>query len=400
MSDNTTLNAGSGGDTIASDDIGGVKHQRVKLSLGADGSATDALGGAGAVTSGVQRVTLASDDPAVTDLAALEVLAGTIDADTSGIAAGYAAEGAALGSGVLVQGDDGTDRTNLAVDTDGHAQVDVLSSALPTGAATAAKQPALGTAGTPSADVISVQGVGGGTALPVSAASLPLPTGAATAANQTTANTSLATLAGAVNGTEMQVDVVGALPAGTNNIGDVDVLTLPNVTLAAGTNTNEVVGDAAHGAAVAGNPLLVGLEGRSTAPTAVDDGDVVRALASLLGRLVTLPYALPGSTWSYATANGGVTDTADDEAKAAVASTRHYVTSVQVINAHDSVATEVVIKDGSTVLWRGWAEQTGGGVSAKFDPPLRGTENTAINVANITNGSQTYFNLQGFSVTE
>lgn len=400
MPDNTTLNAGSGGDTIASDDIGGVKHQRVKLSLGADGSATDALGGAGAVESGVQRVTLASDDPAVTDLAALEVLAGTIDADTSGIAAGYAAEGAALGSGVLVQGDDGTDRTNLAVDTDGHAQVDVLSSALPTGAATAAKQPALGTAGTPSADVISVQGVGGGTALPVSAASLPLPTGAATAANQTTANTSLATLAGAVNGTEMQVDVVGALPAGTNNIGDVDVLTLPNVTLAAGTNTNEVVGDAAHGAAVAGNPVLVGLEGRSTAPTAVDDGDVVRALASLLGRLVTLPYALPGSTWSYATANGGVTDTADDEAKAAVASTRHYVTSVQVINAHDSTGTEVVIKDGSTVLWRGWAEQTGGGVSAKFDPPLRGTANTAINVANITNGSQTYFNLQGFSATE
>lgn len=400
MPDNTTLNAGSGGDTIASDDIGGVKHQRVKLSLGADGSATDALGGAGAVTSGVQRVTLASDDPAVTDLAALEVLAGTIDADTSGIAAGYAAEGAALGSGVLVQGDDGTDRTNLAVDTDGHAQVDVLSSALPTGAATAAKQPALGTAGTPSADVISVQGVVGGTALPVSAASLPLPTGAATAANQTTANTSLATLAGAVNGTEMQVDVVGALPAGTNNIGDVDVLTLPNVTLAAGTNTNEVVGDAAHGAAVAGNPLLVGLEGRSTAPTAVDDGDVVRALATLLGKQVTYPYALPGSTWSYATANGGVTDTADDEAKAAVASTRHYVTSVQVINAHDSTGTEVVIKDGSTVLWRGWAEQTGGGVSAKFDPPLRGTANTAINVANITNGSQTYFNLQGFSATE
>ena len=33
---------------------------------------------------------------------------------------------------------------------------------LPSGAATAAKQPALGTAGTPSADVISVQGVSGG----------------------------------------------------------------------------------------------------------------------------------------------------------------------------------------------------------------------------------------------
>ena len=38
---------------------------------------------------------------------------------------------------------------------------------LPSGAATAAKQPALGTAGTPSADVISVQGVSGGEPLSV-----------------------------------------------------------------------------------------------------------------------------------------------------------------------------------------------------------------------------------------
>ena len=37
MADNTTLNAGTGGDTIASDDILGVKFQRVKLTIGADG---------------------------------------------------------------------------------------------------------------------------------------------------------------------------------------------------------------------------------------------------------------------------------------------------------------------------------------------------------------------------
>ena len=57
-----------------------------------------------------------------------------------------------------------------------------MSSTLPTGAATAAKQPALGTAGTPSADVLSVQGVVGGIAQPISAAALPLPSGAATEA--------------------------------------------------------------------------------------------------------------------------------------------------------------------------------------------------------------------------
>lgn len=37
MADNVTLNAGSGGDTTAADDIAGVKYQRVKLTLGADG---------------------------------------------------------------------------------------------------------------------------------------------------------------------------------------------------------------------------------------------------------------------------------------------------------------------------------------------------------------------------
>jgi hypothetical protein len=37
MADNTTLPTGSGGDTIATDDIGGVKFQRVKLVHGADG---------------------------------------------------------------------------------------------------------------------------------------------------------------------------------------------------------------------------------------------------------------------------------------------------------------------------------------------------------------------------
>lgn len=37
MADNTTLNTGSGGDVIATDDIAGVKYQRVKITLGADG---------------------------------------------------------------------------------------------------------------------------------------------------------------------------------------------------------------------------------------------------------------------------------------------------------------------------------------------------------------------------
>jgi hypothetical protein len=42
--------------------------------------------------------------------------------------------------------------------------------------------------------------------------------------------TAVQALDNAVAGNELQVDVVAALPAGTNNIGDVDVLTLPDQT--------------------------------------------------------------------------------------------------------------------------------------------------------------------------
>lgn len=41
MADNTTLSTMTGGDVIATDDIAGVKYQRVKVNYGADGSAID-----------------------------------------------------------------------------------------------------------------------------------------------------------------------------------------------------------------------------------------------------------------------------------------------------------------------------------------------------------------------
>lgn len=199
------------------------------------------------------------------------------------------------------------------------------------------------------------------------------------------------------------VDVL-SIAAGDNNIGNVDIVTMPNVTLAAGTNTNEVVGDAAHGAAVSGNPVLVAGEGRSTEPTAVDDGDVVRKLHSLLGKQVVLPRALPGSTWSYAAASGGITDTTGVTVKAAAgAGIRNYVTGVQITNAHATVSTEVVIRDGAsgTVLWRSYARANAANtLHVVFDVPLRGSANTLLEVACITTGTATYFNLQGYIAAE
>lgn len=110
--------------------------------------------------------------------------------------------------------------------------VSAASLPLPSGAATSAKQPALGTAGTASTDVLTVQGITSMTPLkvdgsgvtqpvsgtfwqvtqPISAASLPLPSGASTAAKQPalgtagSPSTDVLTVQGATSMTALKVD--------------------------------------------------------------------------------------------------------------------------------------------------------------------------------------------------
>ena len=192
--DNTVLNSGTGGDTIASDDIAGIKHQRVKISVGADGAASDAV----PVSNGMD----------VTGTAVQAVgLVGQLDDTATG-----------------------------AVTENQFAPVRISTRR-----------------------ALLVEGVASGTSVPVSAASLPLPTSAATEATVSalagdvgdtadaaatagstgtlhakqrlmtsqldSIKTAVETLDNAIAGSEMQVDVVAALPAGANNIGDIDVLT-------------------------------------------------------------------------------------------------------------------------------------------------------------------------------
>lgn len=104
-----------------------------------------------------------------------------------------------------------------------------------------------------------------------------------------------------------------------------------------------------------------------------------------------------GSDWSYAAGSGGITNTTDVVLKAAVAGQRNYINALQVINVHATVATEVVVKDGSTVIWRGYAPAASKNNDLiLFNPPLAGSVNTALNAACVTTGSQTYVNAQGY----
>lgn len=225
MADNVVVTAGTG-TTIAADEVvdaslGTVKVQYVKLMDGTlDGSSKASVGSNGlsvdvkAAVLPTGASTSAKQDTIIGHVDGIEGLLTTIDTDTGSIATSAttlagAVSGSemqvdivssALPTGAATSTKQDTGNTSLA-SIDGKitavntGAVVISSSALPSGAATAAKQPALGTAGTPSADVITVQGASSMTALkvdgsgvtqPVSASSLPLPTGAATSSKQDT----------------------------------------------------------------------------------------------------------------------------------------------------------------------------------------------------------------------
>ena len=447
MADNTTLNTGSGGDTIASDDIAGIKHQRVKLSVGADGSASDAVPvSAGLDTTGaaVQAVGIVAqyDDStpsAVTEDQFAPVRMSSrrallVEGVASGTVIPVSDGGGALtvdnGGTFAVQVDAalpagtnaiGTLAANSGVDI---GDVDVTSVVPGTGATNLGKaEDAAHTTGDVGVMALSVRQDTAAALGGTDADYQPLITDASGRLHVNVGNTVTVTGTG---GTFPVTDSGGALTVDWNGtappIGAGVEATALRVTLA--TDSTGVVsvddnggaitvdnggtfvvqaGTAAHDAAISGNPVRVAGRALSSDYTAVTAGDTADIITTLTGKVVTAPHALPGQTWSYAAASGGITNTTGVTAKAAgAAGVRNYITRCQVINGHATVSTDVQIRDGAsgTVLWRGFAQAAGGGVTAVFDPPLRGTAATLVEVACGTTGSATYFNLQGYTAAE
>lgn len=158
-----------------------------------------------------------------------------------------------------------------------------------------------------------------------------------------------------------------------------------------------VIGQNAEGASVGTTPVAVALESRTSSKTSVANGAVVRPIATQDGRLITRLNAIPENEWQYAAASSGIVNTADNVLQAAAgASIKNYLTGLSLANA-SATATEVVIKDGaSTVIWRIHLAANAPIQSIKFVTPLQSTANTALNVACITTGTQTYINAQGY----
>lgn len=219
--------------------------------------------------------------------------------------------------GTLLIGTTDVSGTARAVitDDDGHFQIDILSSALPSGAATQTTLASIltdtntiagvdfsteTTLGLMSAKLPATLGqkvmaasmavviASDQSAVPITAASLPLPAGASTAALQTTGNAILTTIdvdtgiiSAAVVAGQMQTDIVAALPTGANTIGAVTQASGPW----------EINGSVGHDGVSSDNPFIGGGVATSIGsdisttdgPTAVAAADVVQTLHSIQG---------------------------------------------------------------------------------------------------------------------
>lgn len=301
-------------------------------------------------------------------------------------------------------------------------------------------------------DVTRVQGTvtvdGSAVTQPVSAASLPLPSGAATSANQTTmighvdgiegllttidADTSnLSVTGGGVelgairvtiasdstgllsvddNGGSLTVDGTVTANAGTGSF-TVAQATASNLnatvvgtgtfavqaTLQASTNTTEVVGDAAHDAAIAGNPVRIAGRAVTADYTSVATGDTADLITTLGGKLVTHPYAIPENYVKGATSDI-TTTTSTSVVAAAAAGIKNYITHILVQNSHATVGTWVNLQDGSggATLYTVYAAAVGGGASITLPCPIPTTAATALFAACVTTGANVRVSASGY----
>lgn len=182
-----------------------------------------------------------------------------------------------------------------------------------------------------------------------------------------------------------------------NQHGGLDaVRALPVAAVGTATVQGSVAQDS--GLSSTGQLFPMGARASTSNPTSMSaSGDAVYPLATMIGVLIEKPYSIPELDLAYAS-TGAITNTTDVAiAAAAGAGLRRYATAVQVQNTN-ATATEVVLKDGSTVIWRVYlpASMTAP-VGIPFPSPLKTTANTALNFACITTGASVYVNVQGYT---
>src|SRR3989304_5719424 len=148
----------------------------------------------------------------------------------------------------------------------------------------------------------------------------------------------------------------------------------------------KVVGGAANDAAVAGNPVLIANRARLTiSGISVTTGDVVYRMADLQGRGVIILKAPPAvvATGTRGPITANVTTTQATVLNAPGANQFIVISSTQVSNNGGS-SRRIGLSEGTTVRWRGRGFASGGGWGANFNPPWKLPANTAFAVTSTT----------------
>lgn len=176
----------------------------------------------------------------------------------------------------------------------------------------------------------------------------------------------------------------------------VPVMTLGAVTIT-GTVLTTAAGYNSEGVTATGAPVMQACESRTSSKTSIPNAAAVRPIATVDGRQISRANSIPENEWQTAAASGGITNTADNVLQAASgAGIKNYLIGLSLANP-SATASEVVVKDGaSTVIWRGYLPALAPLTHFTFHTPLQSSANTALNVACITTGTQTYVNAQGY----
>jgi hypothetical protein len=135
-------------------------------------------------------------------------------------------------------------------------------------------------------------------------------------------------------------------------------------------------GQAAHDAAISGNPVRVGARALTANYTGVATGDTADLISTLFGVQITKPYSIPEAEWSF---TGALTTTSDVAVQtAAGAGLKRHVTWLQATNTGAS-AVDVLLRDGTTTRLQ-VTIPAGQSVTFALPTGIPLTANTALNV--------------------
>jgi hypothetical protein len=282
-----------------------------------------------------------------------------------------------------------------------------------------------GVAGTPAGGVVSIQGVTGGVAVPVSG-TLSITANSAVNVAQVNGVTTLtgagATGTGSQRNTVAQdtTTIAGSAP-GTAGSASANVVSVQGI--ASGTNLNVnlaasglsnlstniaqwggttavtggvngsvgVGGQAANNAATAGYPLQVSALAESAEPTLATNGQNASLATDLAHKLIVSPYAnkenmLRGSSAQTGTSAGTIL-------AAGGSGLYTYMTGLQCSNTSATTAY-VTLSDGAASIF---IVPSGGGTNINFEVPLiSSSTNTAITFTSSAGVSTMYCSAQGY----